>query len=571
MIAQKKHRDAAALLVERERAGSPTTGELLALAIEVVIARWRSDHPEKDAAPSRQFVESLEQRAARLRRDAGGYWALRGELLIRQLQDSQQFGPELAALTGQAQAAFSAGDAAKALDLYGQAAAEARREGRSDLAFQFGYTRASIEVKSQSWDAAAADLLELVEAFPQNSKAPQAHLLAAYARGKMYDAKPTPEGLTAYAEILDAHRTRFLADSTFAEATWMLAELEERRGRSAEALELYRLIPRDHKRAAAAQLAVARMFEVIFDQRRERDEPQGTWDDQAIGSLQKMLPAARQGMTLDLQQAELAIRLARILLRRKPPQFEPADGWLASVASNLSPRETAADPAAPDEADAVRMELRAAARQLQVISLAGQGKFQPARKLLGQLSATSPAELLRILDGLAPLQSDEQGDPFRDLGELQLETALKLDRHRDELSKRDQRRLDECLARGYFAAGKPKQGMEIYDRLLEEFPRDKGLPLAYAGLLTRCRSAACRNRAVAVWRGIESRHEAGSREWYPVRYELCRALLAADQSAEARKLLQVTRLVFPKPENEALQAKFAELEAAATASPGKSK
>src|SRR5262249_22791565 len=149
-----------------------------------------------------------------------------------------------------------------------------------------------------------------------------------------------------------------------------------------------------------------------------------------------------------------------------------------------------------------RTQLRSLARQLQVISLAGQGKFQPARKLLQQLSVTRPVELLRILDGLAPLHSDERGDPFRELGELQLEAALKLDEHRAELSKADQRRLDECLARGHFAAGQPQRGFEIYDSLLKKSPRDRDLLLAYAGLLAQCGSIACLTQAVLVWRKL---------------------------------------------------------------------
>src|SRR5207245_1374114 len=149
--------------------------------------------------------------------------------------------------------------------LYGKAQAAAGSSGRDDLAFQFGFTRASIEIKTQSWDAAAADLIEIAEKYPMDPKAAQAHLLAAYALGKTYADQPTDERRGEYARVLAAHREQYQNDPTVHEANWMLAELEERRGRSETALEVYRLIPLDHKRGSAAQLATARCFEQILD------------------------------------------------------------------------------------------------------------------------------------------------------------------------------------------------------------------------------------------------------------------------------------------------------------------
>jgi TolA-binding protein len=564
LLAQREYRRAADYLSEREQTGRPLPGELHALSIELAIARWRAGNPAPDAKIPRSLLQTLEERAARLHRDVGGFWALRGEQLIRQVQETQEYGAELATFAARAQTAFNAGESAHAVELYGQASAAARRDSRPDLAFQFGFTRASIEIKMQDWDSAAADLIGLAETFPENPKAAQAHLLAAYALGKSYDAQPSEDRREEYARVLVEHRTRYADDPTVSEATWMLAEMEERRGRSEDALELYLLVPPDHKRGADAQLAVARSFETILDRTREKGEPTANWEERAVVALRKMLPAAREaGQVLDDQHSEVALRLARILLKKIPQQFDLADRLLTRVAASLVSSDAGAAGAESSDADAHRTRLRAMLRQLQLLSFAGQGKYQQARKLLQQLSANGPAEILQILAGLAPLQSDRQGDPFRDLGELQLEAALKLDKHREELSKADRQRLDECLARGYFATGQPQRGFEIYENLLQKSPRDRELLLAYAGLLARCGGRACLTQAVSVWRKLEGLYEPGSQAWFPVRYELCKALLAAGQAAEARKLLQVTRLVFPKPDDETLQKRFAELEAEA--------
>jgi hypothetical protein len=573
-MAQKKLGDAAALLDQLEREQKSLSGELGFLQIQLKIAEWQAAKPGRDPKVAEkvpaQLLKSLADRAARLNREFGGYWGSRADLLIRQLSDTQQYGSELAALVARAQAAFNAGKSTDAVELYGQAAARAFTDRRPELAFQFGFTRASIEIKSQSWVDAAADLLELAEQFPDNPKAAQAHLLAAFALGKSYDEKASRARREEYARVLEEHRKKFASDPTAAEASWMLAELDERRGQYVEALALFKSIPRDHKRGPAAQVAVARVYERILDRLREIGQPAGEWEDEAIDTLRKMLPGVREGAPAwEVDQAEVAIGLARILLRKRPPQFDAADRLLVHAAKTLA----AVGPAdAPQTGDlAKRNELRALARQLQVVSLAGQERFQEARTLLQQISGTDPAELLTILDGIAPLETDDRRDPFHDLGALQLDAALKLNEHRSKLSAADQRRLDKCLARAYLATGEVRQGRQIYEKLVQKNPRDKVLLTSYAELLVNCGTKECLTDAVTAWRKLEALHEPGSQAWFPVRYELCRTLLLAKETLEADKLLKMTRLVYPKPESEAWQKKFAELETQCEAEKGKTK
>jgi tetratricopeptide (TPR) repeat protein len=570
LIAQKKFRDATALFARLQREPQPLAGEFGLLQIELSIAEWQAGQPGRDQKVPAQLMQSLADRAVRLRRESGGYWGSRGDLLIGRLRDAQQYGAELADLVARAESAFHAGNSREAVDLYGDAAARANAEGRPELAFQFGFTRASIEIKSQSWVEAAADLLKLAEQFPKNSRAAAAHLLAAFALGKSYDEKPSRPRREEFTRILEEHRKKFDGDPTAVEATWMLAELDERRGQFTQALELYKSIPRDHQHGPAAQVAVARACEGILDRLRELKQPTDEWEEAAVKTLQKMLPAWGDGVSAwDIHQAEVAVRLARIMLNMSPPQFAAADRLLLRVGKSLDTPEPQTGSGWTGEAE---KKLQAMARQLQIVSLAGQERFQEARTLLQQLSGADPAELLQILEGITPLQSDERRDPFHDLGMLQLDAALKLNEHRSKLSTADQRRLDECLARAYFATGEIRQGRQIYETLVQRNPRDKAAIKAYADLLVKCGNKECLNEAVSTWRKLESLHEPGSQEWYPVRYELCRSLLLAKQTTEAAKLLKMTRLLYPKPESESWQRKFVELEAeCATVSREKSK
>jgi hypothetical protein len=564
LIMQKRFREGAALLADAEQNRTPLPGELALLQLQLPIAQWQAERPAADAPLPQPLAERLEEIAARLRRDVGGFWSYRGDLLLQQARDIGRYGAELAALAARAQAAFTAGRADEAIELYGQAAARAHHDGHADQAFHFGFTRASIEIKLQHWGDAAADLLELAEQFPENQKTPEAHLLAAYALGKAYDEKPAPARREEYMRVLEEHRTRYGGGPTVDEATWMLARLHERRGKLTAALELYKTIPPGSKRAAAAHVAVARSYEKILDRLRELHEPLDQWEEEAIRTLEQLLPAVADRKDAAAADAEVAVRLARILLHARPPQFETADRLLVRAAGWIeSAGPPPADLALP-EGPSAGMELRALLRQLQVVSLAGQGKFQQARETLQKLSTTSPPELLRILDGIAPLHADDQQDPFRDLGELQLEAALRLDKQRAALSAAEQRRLDECLAQAYVATRQPERGIEIYARLLERAPRDKPLLTAYAGLLMKCGSKECLQKALGAWRKLEALQKPATPDWFAMRYEVCRTLLLLEDTAEAGKLLKMTRLLYPKIENDEWQKKFGELEARST-------
>jgi len=94
---------------------------------------------------------------------------------------------------------------------------------------------------------------------------------------------------------------------------------------------------------------------------------------------------------------------------------------------------------------------------------------------------------------------------------------------------------------------------------------------SYAELLAKSGGKEGLKEAAAAWRKLEALHEPGSQAWFPVRYELCRSLLLAKQTTEADTLLKTTRLLYPRPESEAWQKKFSELEAQCDAERSKTK
>jgi TolA-binding protein len=559
LSAQRKFSEATVLLAVRERRSAALPAELGFLKARLLADQIQEGEARGSSGAVEDERRALEEQVERLRRETGGYWTSRAELLLEQVRDRAAYGRELAGLVRRGEAEFRAGHLDEAAALFGKVADTARHQGRGELAFQFAYKRASIEIEARRWARAAADLRELVERFPDHPKAAEAHLLAAYSLGRLYDEQETKPHREELTRVLVEHRRRYAGGATALEATWLLATLCERTGQTAAALELYREIPREHARGGAALVAMSRCYETILDQLRQSRQASEAQEREAIATLEAALPAAANSAAIfDRPQAEAALRLARILLRCRPPRYSAADGWLVRVQAALTSGEMN-DPEAiaggtPTDS------LKSQAVQLRIISLAGQGKFQEARRQLEQLSASKPAEMLQVLEGLAPLTMGEKADPFHDLGGLQLEAALRLDEQRDRLDPPLRRRLDECLARGYAAAGQPRRAIEAYDNLLKDSPRDKRLLIASGELLLKCADHASLTQAQKTWRILETLSPAGSEEWLFARYNLCRSLLALRETAQACKLLKVTRLLYPKLGGKKLEADFTALE-----------
>lgn len=568
LLARKKPGVADGLLKEREQSVLPLTGELQFLRVAILSELYLAAAAHQDESQAARLAKRLEAATEQAVRGAGEYWGRRSAALRAMMHEAQTLGPELAAIVRTAQSQFQEGRVDDAVQSYGKAAERALETGRGDVAFQFGLTRASIELQAKRWDDAAADLEELTRRFPDHQKTPDAHLLYAYALGRTFETSPTKSAREQYTAALEAHRRRFANHASFGEATWMLGQFHERRGQFTSALPMYREVPHDHARGRAAEAAVARCSETILQRLRDLGQPVDPWEAASIEELHKLLePHLAAPEKWNPDQTEVAVRLTRILLRRQAPDFAQVESWLARLAAAL--KSLSETPDLPNDQAARVATMQSQKTQLEIMSLAGQHQFPAARDVLRRLSNTRPEEWLFILEGLAPLSSDDKEDPFHDLGELQLEAALALNEQRDKLSDVDQRRLDECLIKAYAAVRKFPQALEVQQRLIAKFPKDKALLADHARLLHRCGARECLQKAAATWRKVQALHPIGTREWFVSQYELCRCLFDLKETAEACKLLKFTRVVYPELGGPELAARFAELEVRCSATKSK--
>src|SRR5690606_33726737 len=168
---------------------------------------------------------------------------------------------------------------------------------------------------------------------------------------------------------------------------------------------------------------------------------------------------------LSLEQAQVALRLGRILLRRSPPDFLRAEVLLQRVVDS-GPSSLDSAPA-PDPAWS---PLIASASQLQISALAGQGRLADARELLDRLAADAPQQMLEILNGLTEAATQISLEHRTGIARMQLELAESLKARQAELNEQQQRLLDMSLAQAHAAVGQWQTAARLYEEMLWKQP-----------------------------------------------------------------------------------------------------
>jgi tetratricopeptide (TPR) repeat protein len=560
LLDQQRPVDAAKLLSDYRDSKPTLPGELHFLTVESLLELWRIAIEKQQQQLANGLLSQATAVSDQATREQPGYWAVRCTMSLEFARESQELGADLAGAIRRARSLFLAGRVDESVASYGEAVLAARTAGKDDVALELGYQRASIQFQSKQYEQSAVSFAELVEHFPTHPRSASAHLLRAYSLGKLFEQQPTPAREAGYRDSLIAHRTQFAADATAVEATWMLANLEEQRQQFTSAVTLYESVPADHRRGPDSAAALARCCEQIIEQARRRDESSAEWETAAIEKLGRIAAAfPPEVKPISHQQADVALRLARILLQRKQPDFVQADRLLERIL--ITPVSGAVRESADQAASSTAWQrITPAAQQLRLISLAGQGRRAEAQRVLASLSKQTPAETLAVLDGLMQLAQRVDESVRRDLGEIQLQAARSLEPQRASFNTVQQTRLDECLARAYSATGQPRSAIEIYERLLSRSPNDKTHLKNVASLMITVGTPEALFKARTNWRKLESLSKAGSPEWLEARYQVCRCCFDLKEYSECRKLLTLTRLLYPQIDDAALRERFDRLE-----------
>jgi len=531
----------------------PPSDELLFLAQTSLGRAWQAAAVNTPAVKSDELWTRWLAESKRAIAVPGAYWK------TRSIQDRDLFlatrrlGPELAQGRHRAISLYQAGRIDDALTAFAKVIRTARNNGQPELAGELAFTRGSVMVRAGRHLPASESFRAVANQQPAHPRAASAHLLWAWCLGQIDRKQSNAARRQAYHEALVQHRTRFPKDPTTAEATWLLAALEHDQQHVDRARTLWLAIPAEHPRAAAGRRLVGESFEKELAGMAQEDSARIRRLESAIQAVEGLvarLPGPPRTWSTD--QAGLVISLARLSLKRPRPDYRRVDELLEMVLTR-GPTVAGKSP------DPKAVVLRDTARQLRVLSLAGQGRLDDARGLIATF-AQRPGDLLALLDGLDRVAVTTRPTGRRRLGELQLQAAQTLDSQRNSLDQDDTRRLDRCLAQAYVAAGFPLRAVSLYQQLVKSAPRDWRLRSRLAEIRVAIGSADQLQAAISDWQVAERLLAAGSDDWMSVRLETLKTLKLAGRIKQCRQLLGVTRLLYPTRGTAAVQAALKRLD-----------
>jgi hypothetical protein len=156
-----------------------------------------------------------------------------------------------------------------------------------------------------------------------------------------------------------------------------------------------------------------------------------------------------------------------------------------------------------------------------------------------------PTLLLTILTVLSDVVGCLDPQCRRDLGYLQRLSTRDLALRRHELPVEQRRLLDESAAEAAVAMEDWSEAISLYEVFLQESPQDRQALKHLIQLSLRRGEIPDLQRAKDLWVRIEQQEQPGSIEWLQARLEIAELLLRLDDAAGARKLLGVTRTLYP--------------------------
>jgi hypothetical protein len=534
------------------------SGELWFLQVRSLTVMRDLAVQKKDDALAARLREQAEITLQRCDEQVGGFWARRCHQLWDAKQTSEKYGPGLDLAMQQARADFLAGRIDAALTGYAKAEQTALTSNQTDLAMDIGYTHASILLSEKQFEVASTEFLRLAREHPQHTRAAAAHLNGAYCLGRLYDEHKSQSRRVAYTESLDRQIELFANDPSADDARFFKAQLEEQRLQATAALPLYLQVSNGHPRAAEAHAGAARCYETILARLRERHLASGEFARTATDTLTRILAEQEKSQTSKISwtpaECEVALHLAAILLMTEPPGFDRAEPLLGRIVT------TAAGIAEDDEQIERWKRLRQRADSLRVVALAGNGRPLDAERLIDSLAAASPRDLLVIVERLAPFVASADRQRQVQYVSLQLHAAERLSKFRDSLSKSEQDQLDQAVGRAYLASGQTPKALELYGKLATETSKDAKRQREIAILFKDSDQPDCQSLARQCWRRVEALSKQGTPEWLTARLGVIESNVRLHQSDEARKLMKITRLLYPELGGSELKPRFVEME-----------
>ncbi|MFT4556799.1 MAG: tetratricopeptide (TPR) repeat protein [Planctomycetaceae bacterium] len=556
LIAENRYTDAADFLREYQAKHPQLNGPLNFLMAQVFLRLSQIATEKNRPELSAELLQEVHRVIQVATSTGNGYWAARAQNLLADEKSRNTYGAEVGALVREGQSLFASGDVSSAAERYSQAFKKAQQQKANKAAAEIGYTFGSILLK-QKQHSEAVRVFNLVTTLDESGeRAADADLLAAWGRGMQFRDAPTSENREAYMAALDRHRLEYAESATAGEATWMLAQLQEQRLQTTEALKLYISVQNEHPRYHEAMIGIARCSETVLNRMRRLNKPRSEWEQAIVNLLGPYIQTAMNPQAeLTASEADFLIRTSRILIGLEQPDFDSADGLLQhildSAASDNPPRQTPLPQHTVETATGLR-----------IVSLTGRGNTDAATELLKSTVLLDKNRLSGILSGLSSVAEFLSPDQRRSVGTIQLKAMELAGFNPAAIPDKDLDTFGPVIASAFEMTDQPRQAVKTLKRMLANRPKDAVMRRRVAELLLQTEEPADISAAQVQFRKLEGTLKAGSDEWMDARIHVIETAIQLKDFEAARKLLKVTQLLYPNPSNDDLKRRLIEASSA---------
>lgn len=523
--------------------------------LEAYAAAWRAAAKQRESRstarqPSDDASRWQDRAAAQLRqidRRWGPYWSRRAEMVLASSVAGAGGAENVTVLVRAAESFYRGGQIDQALAAYDRAAALARQSRDADGAFDHAYTAAAIEQELHHHPQSAQRFRELAIATPDHARAADAHLLAIYntAQAAKDESNQSAETTSSeqYLTLLEEHLATWPRSPTANQVRVWQGRLAERDEHWADAVAAYRAIAADAPQAAEAVEAAGRVYRRWLSELAANQQPTSDVASEAAQYFEDLISSGHGRLPERWSETQ---RLAAT---------SAASIWLEYSDDGFARAERVLSAALADATDAPRA-WRATAEMLRVFAVAGQGRREQAGKLLAELAGGDPRQMLALIEQLGRTAATSSKQARRELAELALQAASRLQKDRDTLSPNERRTFDLAYIRALSDAGRRDAALQASRRLAKDHPRDGQAQEQLADLLVE---AADWKAALAAWREIGHKCREGSDRWLRSVYCQALAMKHLGQSAQAARLIKLTEGSHPRLGGPELAVKFKEL------------
>ena len=515
--------------------------------MEALFASWKIYVSKNDTALSTARQQQATQMVRLMQTSYSPYWGRRAEALeASYVVGAPSMSGNVAALVRAAENFYRNGQFPDAVKTYDDARKLALQQKETQQAFDCGFTAAAIVYQQRQIADAAGRFLEL-SADTAHPQARRAHL-AAIGASLQLAQQMTPPDFGEYAKLLEQHLEKWPQSESAGEAHWRLGELRERQQKWADAVRHYAEIPLSDGRYLLGLSSLVRCYRAYLSELRQQGKANDAvamaahaaqWFEDSITGKRPQWPEKWSSA-----QREAAVAAAGFWTYDGVGRFDRAETVLSAALAN------------PAEASA---EWLTAARQLLVLSLAGQQRAQEALQVLNQLSAEGTDSLLALVSGLSQIAENSSPQMQRELAALQLRSAQLLEPKRAGFNEAQRKLLDLTTARALLAADKAAEARPRLEALAKGNPRDGDLQEELALLLSSQQDKEWQTASLLKWRDIERHTKPGQPRWFRARYYQGVAHARLGNQAAALQIITVTRTLHPEMGGAEMKAMFDQL------------